>query len=200
MDPNTDSERLFAIVEAVRQEVWRVATGVEAAAAADRARDEALVREVAAVASSAAAVLMAVQGAVEEERVRVADELRWEERLWSIGELVLMYCGTARAMAAMGLASYVFGGVGSLAGRMVAFFLALLLDVGVVTLVGVPRLGQVGWLGRLGGCWRRWWWPARQEDVAERAGVGGGMWGWVSGRWWARPQNPNAAAQVDSPV
>jgi hypothetical protein len=202
MDPNTDIERIFSIIEAVRQEVWRVAAGVEAAAAADRARDEALAREVAAVATSAAAVstAVAVRGAIDDERSRAAVELRWEDRIWEVSEAVLMYCGTARAMAAMGMANYAFGDQGTFVGRLLSLIMAIILDFGVVLLVGVPRLGEVSWLGRLGGCWRRWWRPTRRGEAEERAGGAGGFWGWAVGRWWSRPSTPNVADQADSPV
>ncbi len=126
---------LSVLLEALRQELWRLSSREEAAAAAERERDEALFREV-------AAVRQAGQAAAEGFRM---------EDVALLLEMVLHYFGTSRAVAAMVLALYAFEGQGGYCGRALALLLAILLDLGMVALVALPRMGRRGrqWVGRL---------------------------------------------------
>ncbi len=176
---------LNVLIEALRQEVWRLSSREEAAAAAERERDEALFREV-------AAVRQAGQAAVEGFRM---------EDIALLLEMILHYFGTSRAVAAMVLALYALEGQGGLCGRAVALLLAILLDLGMVVLVALPRMGRRGrrWVGRLiggeGGQQRA---AAAAGDVelgvggGEAAGgagapqPGGGVANWVLSWLWGR--------------
>jgi hypothetical protein len=154
---------LSVLLEALRQELWRLSSREEAAAAAERERDEALFREV-------AAVRQAGQAAAEGFRM---------EDVALLLEMVLHYFGTSRAVAAMVLALYAMEGQGGLCGRAVALLLAILLDLGMVALVALPRMGRRGrqWAGRLiggdGGQQR----AAAAGDVELGIGDGGAVGG-----------------------
>ena len=190
------------LLEAVRQELWRGLGRLEATAAAERERDEALYREVAVVRQEAAQAVsgMAVVAAVGGERAAADVNRQLEGHIWAAASLALHYFGTARSMAALGLAAFAFGGQGSLVGRALALLLGLILDAGVVCLVGLPRLGVRGrrWLGCLASCWdggqRR-----RRGDVEagdgdeeeEEAGpAGGGLAGWALSWLWGPSPPP----------
>lgn len=190
-----------AILEAIRQELWRGVGRLEAAVEAERERDEALSRNVESVARSAASLVtaVAVESAVAGERSAVAVQLRWEDQLWQAGELALMYFGTARAMAALALANYGVSGSGSLISRLLAVLVAVVLDVGIVFLVLTPHVsaGGVGVLGRLCSCWRRWQRPSRREAVPEPAVEEAVGWmGALRGLW----SSGSVPAEADSPV
>jgi hypothetical protein len=191
----------MAILEAIRQELWRGVGRLEAVVEAERERDEALSRNVESVARSAASLVtaVAVESAVAGERSAAAVQLRWEDQLWQAGELALMYFGTARAMAALALANYGVTGSGSFLGRLVAILAAVVLDVGVVLLVLTPHLGAggAGVFGRLCSCWRRWQRPSRREAAPEPVVEEAVGWmGALRGLW----SSGSVPAEADSPV
>jgi hypothetical protein len=197
-----------SLLEAVRMEVWRGAARIEASVAAELERDRSVLQELRALRSSTQEVVtaLAVQAAVATERATAAAESRWEDQLWAVVEVVLMYFGTARAMAALGLANYAFGGRGSATGRVAALALALLLDAGVVVLVAVPQLGGDGRYARLWGCFRRWWPASGREETASAREDGGGWFsggvgGFLMSLWGRRRPAPGGdAGPADSPV
>jgi len=186
--------------EAVRQELWRGLGRLEAAAAAERERDEALYREVAVVRQEAAQAVsgMAVVAAVGGERAAADVHRELEGHIWAAASLALHYFGTARSMAALGLAAFAFGGQGSIVGRALALLLGLLLDAGVVMLVGLPRLGVRGrrWLGCLASCWdggqrrRRGDVEAGGGDKEEEDGPAGGLASWALSWLWGPSPPP----------
>ena len=198
--------QILNIMETLRQELWRGLARLEAAEAADMARDEALAVDVAAVAEAASGLrtAMEVERALDARR-----EIEWSgdremEQLGVYVELGLMYFSTARAMAAFGLATLAFSGSGSVVGRVAALLLAILLDAGVVLIVAAPAMANSGLVVRLGGCWRRWRRPARRAAVVEAeegpGPVDGGWMGYLSNLLWARAPTSPAADQADSPV
>ena len=198
--------QVLSLMEAIRQELWRGLARLEAAEAADMARDEALAVDVAAVAEAASGLrtAMEVERALDMRRDTEWRSDREMEQMAVFLELVLMYIGTARAMAAFGLATLAFSGNGSVVGRVVALLLAVLLDAGVVLIVAAPAMANSGLVVRLGGCWRRWRRPARRAAVVEAeegpGPVDGGWMNYLSNLLWARAPTSPAADQADSPV